>query len=118
MLRLELPEGGPQGLTVDEAVIDAPLIVGGMAVMRLVGMNDHDLPAAAGLERAAIVEGLRAPQGEADGVGLVAVQIVGVAAESRCQARQPGQRFVEADLVNAHAQTFKTGALRCPIWGQ
>ena len=89
-----------------------------MAVMRLVGMDHHDLPAAAGLQRAAIVEGLRAPQGQADGIGLVAMQVVGVAAESRGQALQPGLRFVEADLVEAHAQTFKTGALRCPIWGR
>ena len=84
--------------------------------MRLVGMDDHDLPAATGLERAAVVEGLRAPQGEADGVGLVAVQVVGMAAEARGQARQPGLRFVEADLVGAHAQTFKTSVQQCPIW--
>jgi hypothetical protein len=86
--------------------------------MRLVGMNDHDLAAAAGLQRAALVEGLRTPQGQADGVGLVAMQIVGMAAEPRREAREPGLRFVEADLVNPHAQTFKTAALRCPIWGQ
>ncbi len=96
---------------VGEAVIDA-----GMSVMRLVGMNDHDLPAAAGLQRAAIVERLRAPQGEADGIGLVAVQIVGMAAEPRRQALQRGLRLVEADLVEAHAQTFKTAFLPCPIW--
>ena len=64
------------------------------------------------------MEGLRAPQSEADGIGLVAVQIVGVAAEARRQARQPGLRFVEADLVGAHAQTFKTRMQQCPIWGR
>ena len=89
-----------------------------MAVMRLVGMDDHDLPAAAGLQLAAIVEGLRAPQGESDGIGFVAVQIIGMAAEARGQAHEPGLRFVEADLVEAHAQTFKTVVRQCPIWGR
>jgi hypothetical protein len=39
-----------------------------------------------------------------------------MAAEPRRQALQRGLRLVEADLVEAHAQTFKTAFLPCPIW--
>jgi hypothetical protein len=68
-------------------------------------------PAAAGAQHAAIVEGLRAPQRQADGIGLVAVQVEGVAAEARDEALQAGLGLVEADLVDVHAQTFKTVVL-------
>ena len=84
--------------------------------MRLVGMDHHDLAAAAGAQLPAIVERLGAPQGQPDGIGLVAVQVVGMAAEPRRQALQRGLRLVEADLVEAHAQTFKTAFPPCPIW--
>ena len=67
--------------------------------MGLVGMDHHDLAGAAGAQLAAIVEGLRAPQGQADRIGLVAVQVVGMAAEPRRQALQAGAGLLEADLV-------------------
>ena len=70
-----------------------------MAVMRLVGMDDHDLPGAAGAQFATIVEGLRAPQSEADGIGLMAVQIVGMAAKARAQALQARVWRIEANPV-------------------
>lgn len=111
-------EGGRHrgGVDVEHAVGEAG-IDRGMAIMRFVGMDHHDLAAAAGLQGAAIVEGLRAPQGEADAIGLVAMQVVGVAAEARRQPGQAGRGFVEADLVGGgHAQTFKTAGSLCPIW--
>ena len=89
-----------------------------MAIMRLVGMDHHDLAAPAGAQAPAIVEGLRAPQGQPDRIGFVAVQVVGMAAEPRTEALQAGIRLLEADLVGrAHAQTFKTVAPSCMIWG-
>jgi hypothetical protein len=59
-------------------------------------MDDHDLAAAAGLQGAAIVERLRAPQGEANGIGFVAMQVIGMAAEPRRQALQAGVRLVRS----------------------
>jgi hypothetical protein len=79
---------------VGEAFVDS-----GVAVMRLVGMDHHDLTCAAGAESAAIVEGLRAGQGESDRIGFVTMQIVGVAAEARRQALQAGVGVVETDAV-------------------
>ena len=87
-----------------------------MAVMRLVRMDHHDLAGRAGAQVAAIVEGLRAPQGQADGVGLVAMQVVGMAAEARRQPLQAAVAVVDLDMVlRGHAQTFKTVAPSCPI---
>ena len=88
-----------------------------MAVVCLVGMKHHDLSGPACRPRAAIVEGLDAAERQSHAIGLVAVQVVGVTAETRRQALQAGVRFVEADLVRrAHAQTFKTVGPRCLIW--
>src|SRR3954447_579709 len=88
-----------------------------MAVMRLVGMDHHHLAGGAGLQAAAIVERLRTPDRQADGIGLVAVQVVGMAAEAR---RQPLQLVgsVEVDVVlRSHAQTFKTMKVILPDMG-
>ncbi len=103
---------------ISEAAVDA-----GVAVMGLVGMDHHDLAAAAGAQRTAIVERLRPPQGQADGISLVAMQVVGMSAKARRQALQAGARLLAADLVGphhiglGHAQTFKTVWLSCTIWG-
>jgi hypothetical protein len=51
-------------------------------------MDHHDLPGAAGPHPAAILERLGAPQSQADGIGLVAVQVEGMAAEARGEPLQ------------------------------
>ena len=68
------------------------------------------------------MEGLRAPQSEAHGIGLVPVQGVGVTAEPRGQALQAGLAVIDVDLIRHGrngliAQTFKTEGPSCPIWG-
>lgn len=103
--------------TVGEAGPDPSIIGGGMAVVRLVGMQHHDLAAAAGPKGAAIVEGLSAPKGQADAIGLVAMGVVGMAAETRRQALNTRAWFVEADEVVHHAQTFKTSPVSMPDMG-
>ena len=97
--RLAADRGRHRGRVDIEHAVGEAGIDGGVAVMRLVGMQHHDLAAAAGPQRAAIVEGLGAPQGQADAVGLVAMGVVGMAAEARRQALHARARLVEADLV-------------------
>ena len=78
-------------------------------------MQDQHLPRPAGPQAAAIVELLHTVEGEADPVGLVPMQVVGVAAEARFEALQAGRRTVEAKLVGVHARMFKTMETPCPI---
>ncbi len=62
------------------------------------------------------MELLHAVEGEADAVGFVPVQVVGVAAEPRRQSLKTVGRLVEAYLVGGHARMFKTVAPACLIW--
>lgn len=58
----------------------------GMTVMCLVRMQDQHLPRPARPQAAAIVELLDVVEGEPDPVGLVPVQVIGMAAESPFEA--------------------------------
>lgn len=70
-----------------------------MAVVRFVGMKHHDLAGPAGPECSAIVERLRAEKGETHAIGLMSVQVVGMAAEPSQQSLQPFARRVEVNFV-------------------
>ena len=87
------------GIDIEHAIGEA-LVDAGVAVMRLVGMDHHHLAGRAGPEVAAIVERLGAPQGQADGVGLVAVQVVGMAAEARGQPLQAAVAGIDLDTID------------------
>ena len=99
-----------------EHAIGEVATLAGVAVMRLVGVKDQHLARPAGPQATAIVELLHAVEREPDPVGLVTVQVVGVAAEARLQPLQAGRRSVEADLVGVHARMFKTIGAACLIW--
>jgi len=100
-----------------EHVVGEPGVDAGVSVMGLVGMQHHDLAGPAGAQRAAIVERLSAPQRDAHRISLVAVDVVGVAAEPRGQPLQAGAGLVKSDQVGGHARTFKTAGPACLIWG-
>jgi len=111
--------GADRGRIDVEHAIGKALVDLGVAVVRLVGVDHHDLPGGAGPQAAAVVERLRAPHGQADGIGLVAMQVVGMPAESRGEALQAAFGLVEIDVVlRSHAQTFKTVDPSCPIWSR
>ena len=98
-----------------EHAIGEGAALAGMAVMRLVRMQHQDLPRPARAQAAAIVELLDAIEGEADPVGLVPVQVVGMAAESPLEALQAGGRSVEADLVERAYESATDRLLRLGI---
>jgi hypothetical protein len=79
-------------------------------------MQDHDLAGAARPLCAPVVKDLHAAKRQSDGVGFVAMQVVGMPAKARVQPLQAAMRFVEANLVRRiHAQTFKTDRPTCLI---
>ena len=90
---------------VAEAALDA-----GAAVMDLVGMQDDGVATEAVAPGAAIIEGLHARQRQAEGIGVVAVRIIGVAPEERLHALDAIRTGTEPDPVLLRsARSFKTG---------
>lgn len=80
-------------------------------VVRLVRVQNDGMPPGAVGARAAIVEGLHTVQRIADGVGVVAVRIVGVAREESLYPLQARLRRRLPDPVAGRgaARSFKTG---------
>jgi hypothetical protein len=65
---------------VDHPVGEAELVAG-LAVVRIVGVEGHDHPSGAGVRRPPAAEGLHALIGDAEGIRLVAVPVIGVPLE-------------------------------------
>ena len=98
--RRSVLEGRADGARIDiEHAIGEAAIDPGMAVMGLVGVDDHDLASPAGAQAATVMERLGAPDRQADCIGLVPVQIVGMTAETGAEALQASLGLVEADPV-------------------
>ena len=72
-----------------------------LVVMLLVGMDDDDIAFEAVQSRTAVVEGLHAGQGVADGIGVVPVRIVGVAGEKGFEPLEPRLRRSVLDPIAA-----------------
>jgi len=106
----------------DEPRLDVEHAIGkaigraGMTVMHLVGVDYHAFVADADPVAAAIAEGLRARQRVTDGIGFVAVRIIGMAAEARDKALQALGRFVGGDEVLDHPRLIR-GSQDCNVVG-
>ena len=107
-----------------EHAIDKPVLRRRSAIMQLVRMQDDHPPRQAVALLAAIAECLNAAHGDAERVGIVPVQIEGIAPELRLDALDAriGRRRQNAVGIRRHAQTFKTLedlsgyiVVQCPI---
>lgn len=83
----------------------------GAPVMPLVGVEDDGMAPRAVRPGAAVVEGLDAREGAADGVGVVAVRVVGVPRKERLDPLDAGmwRRGPDPIAGRRRARSFKTG---------
>jgi len=98
-----------RGRHVDDAVAEA-LRRAGAPVVRLIGVQHHDLAGQGDPGRAPIVEGLHADVGEADGIGVVAMGVVAKPGEPGLERLHAVRELPAAEPVGPprSARSFKT----------
>ena len=104
--------GDPGGLDVDQVVAEAALVAGA-AVVHFIGVEHDDLAGQAAFDGAAIVEGLDAEVGDADGVAVVAMRGVAGAGELGAQQLDAVDERAVLQPVARRARSFKTVAPGC-----
>src|SRR2546425_1686639 len=105
--------GNSRRVDVDDPVAES-FLRPGIAIVRLIGVQDHDFPGCTPVYRAPVAERLYARIGETDRVGVVAVSGKCGAGEPCAQQLYAARRPTASDPVGAArlARSFKTRATR------